>query len=387
MILDYTKGLSRRGHSVGVISPAEKKYIPEHFPVSSSYTMELISDLLDIDIKAFSAIKAKKEIKRFSSCFSPDIYWNHTIGPMEDPFEKNMMESKKPKIISVHSFGDELAKIYTKQILLRVKDKLNIEEDVALLAMERKIEENIEKLVKKRERKALEGADAVIVPTSEAKKRINQYFPEKTVYVVPCGVSVPRSTYQKKDIEKEFPSMKGKKIMLYIGRMACEKNVSLLIESLYEASKKRDDLGLLLIGPGETDDLFLKASALGVEDKVVFAGSRPHHRAVKYYGGADLFLFASESETQGIVIWEAMSSGLPVVVFDLPISSDIYPSGTAFVVDRKEGVRGFSNTILEAISDDEKRSVVVETAKKFIKGHTKESSVIKVEKALKDVLY
>ncbi len=387
VILDYTKGLTHMGHKVGIISPAEKKYIPEHFPVTSSYSVELISNIFDIEMKAFSAIKAKREIVRFSSDFCPDIYWNHSIGPIEDPFEKNMMLSDKPKIVSVHSFGNELAKIYTKNMISRIKEKLYIEEDKALLTMENKIEEKIGQLIEKRTKRALQKADAVVVPTSEAEKRVKKMLPQKPVYVIPCGVSTPISVYRKKDLEKEFHELKDKKILLYVGRLSCEKNVELLIEALYEASKERDDLSLLIIGPGDKQDLLMKADLFGVKHKVVFAGPRDQEETAKYYGGADLFLFASETETQGIVIWEAMVCGLPVVAFDLPISLDIYPPGTAFTVNRKDGVNGFSKAILVAISDDKKRNIISENGRNFAKTHTKENCIIEVEKVLKDVLY
>jgi glycosyltransferase involved in cell wall biosynthesis len=93
--------------------------------------------------------------------------------------------------------------------------------------------------------------------------------------------------------------------------------------------KKRTQIRFVLIGDGDERKSLQKLTReLGIDQQVQFTGSIPHEKVIAYLKAADLFCFASITETQGLVTMEAMAAGLPVVVVDA--------SGTRDVVDHEQ---------------------------------------------------
>lgn len=103
----------------------------------------------------------------------------------------------------------------------------------------------------------------------------------------------------------------------HIGRLAPEKNLLFLTRAVTSFLKARKEAWFLVAGTGplekEMKDYFTKE---GVLDRVRFAGILQGHDLVNAYAAMDVFAFASQSETQGIVLVEAMAAGTPVVAVD-----------------------------------------------------------------------
>ncbi|MCX8053646.1 MAG: glycosyltransferase, partial [Armatimonadetes bacterium] len=106
----------------------------------------------------------------------------------------------------------------------------------------------------------------------------------------------------------------GDFVLLYVGRIAREKNLEMLLRALKILAARRDNIKLLLVGGGpafaETKQLARKR---GLESYVRFLGMLRRDQIDPIYAEADIFVFPSATETQGIAICEAMSAGLPVV--------------------------------------------------------------------------
>jgi len=104
------------------------------------------------------------------------------------------------------------------------------------------------------------------------------------------------------------------KILLTVSRLGQEKNLSFLLKCFARVSIEQPECRLVLVGSGpEKQALQNFCQSLGINEKVIFTGLLPHHDVLKCYAGADLFIFSSLTETQGLVICEAKTSGLPVV--------------------------------------------------------------------------
>jgi glycosyltransferase involved in cell wall biosynthesis len=100
-------------------------------------------------------------------------------------------------------------------------------------------------------------------------------------------------------------------LLLYVGRLAGEKRVDVLIEALRGLSTRRSDIGLVIVGDGrEREPLGRLAQGM---PNVYFAGFQDQPALPKYYGAADLFVLPSVHEPWGLVVNEAMASGLPVI--------------------------------------------------------------------------
>lgn len=90
---------------------------------------------------------------------------------------------------------------------------------------------------------------------------------------------------------------------------------------------------LLVAGDGkERPALEHLARTLGIEERVLFVGEVPHEHIPMFLAGGDLFAYASQSETQGLVTLEALAAGLPAVVVDAPGNRDIVENGTSGIV-------------------------------------------------------
>ena len=100
-----------------------------------------------------------------------------------------------------------------------------------------------------------------------------------------------------------------------MSRLEKEKNTDFLLEGVVEIKKKLGgSFRVLFIGDGsQKQGMQKKVEKLGLQEEVLFTGNIPNEEIKDYLGASDLFLFASRSETQGIVLAEALAAGVPVV--------------------------------------------------------------------------
>ncbi len=157
--------------------------------------------------------------------------------------------------------------------------------------------------------------DLVITPTGVIKEMIQEQGVTKPVIPIPTGVYPER--FQKGDpdfLHKNYGVSRDAHVLLFVGRIGKEKNLSFLLKSFALIAEKIEDVVLVLVGSGpEEEALKLLARDFGVEEKVVFTGKLPPETVAGAYRSADIFVFPSVTETQGIVLVEAMAAGLPVV--------------------------------------------------------------------------
>lgn len=122
-----------------------------------------------------------------------------------------------------------------------------------------------------------------------------------------AGLFAP--SYRDLDFRRQH-NLEGKTAILYVGRLAKEKNISLLFDSFARLNRKyQDRIALIVTGDGpQASELKRNAPA-----NIIFTGYKTRKELSKVYASADVFAFPSITETYGNVIIEAMSSGLPVV--------------------------------------------------------------------------
>ena len=149
-------------------------------------------------------------------------------------------------------------------------------------------------------------AHAVITPTAGMLDVIREMGVQNPV-VIPTSVE-PQVLRSAPAIASPWPP--GTRRLLTVGRLAREKRFDLVLEAL----KQLPDGHLVVLGEGpERGHLLQHAAQLGVESRVTFLGVRPWTEIGAYYRLAELFLFASDTETQGLVLQEAQLMGVPVV--------------------------------------------------------------------------
>lgn len=159
----------------------------------------------------------------------------------------------------------------------------------------------------------------VVVPSQSIKDMLVKSYGDAIashISIVPTGVETAKySQYQHEEARRKMGWPEDRKVLVTIGRLAKEKNFDLLIKAFARLSM--ENLSLVIMGGGdERKNLEALARELGVAERVQFPGLVPFDEVPIYLAAADLFVFASVTETQGLVTLEAMASGLPVAAVD-----------------------------------------------------------------------
>ncbi len=124
----------------------------------------------------------------------------------------------------------------------------------------------------------------------------------------------------------------------------------MLLQAFTLIHEQRPGVRLLLLGRGPYEDaLKAKLAKLGFKDLVILAGSVPHEDVPSYYATADLFVFPSTTETQGLVIIEAMAAGLPVVAVRAPGAVDVLTEGGGVLTENK--TEAFAREVVDILAD------------------------------------
>jgi glycosyltransferase involved in cell wall biosynthesis len=151
-------------------------------------------------------------------------------------------------------------------------------------------------------------------------------------------------------------------VLLYVGRLAKEKNLETLIQMVANIAPAHPRARLWMVGDGPyRDDMRALAARLGVGDRVKFVGAVPRNEVDQYYASADLFTFASVTETQGLVVQEAMQYGLPAVAISGGGASDSIEDGVNGLVC-KNVQEEFSGAVARLLASPEELEKLAEGA-------------------------
>ena len=157
-----------------------------------------------------------------------------------------------------------------------------------------------------------------IVPTKKVYEQKEKYGLGKELRIIPTGIELDR--YYPANLDKERIANLKKElninnefVFLYIGRTSEEKNIPTLLNSYAKANLKNTKFILVGGGP-ELEDLKELAKNLKIDDNVIFTGLVEWKDIPYYYQLGDVFINASQSETQGLTYIEALASGLPLLV-------------------------------------------------------------------------
>lgn len=225
--------------------------------------------------------------------------------------------------------------------------------------------------------------DMVLAPSAGMRQVIKDYGTSTRVEVFPTGLD---EAFFRKDegraaeLRSKFGN--GKRYLLAtVSRLEKEKNYEFLLRGIAELCRKRgNDFQVLIIGGGSRmEELKMLAEDLGISDLVTFLGNVPNQEVKDFLTASDLFLFASRSETQGIVLAEAMAAGDPVVAVHAVGSDDIVEDGVnGFLTEEDESA--WADRVTEAL--DEKRLEKMGAAAALSAGNYRSSRLARYEEML-----
>lgn len=175
-------------------------------------------------------------------------------------------------------------------------------------------------------------ATELIVPTTKTYKLFKEKYQfKKNIHIIPTGIEVERFYQEKINheelalLEKSLNLTKKDFIILFIGRLAEEKNIEFLINAHNTITRKYQNIKLLIVGDGPDKEKYIELSKkLNIANKVIFTGKVAWDEIPYYYHCADIFATASKTETQGLTIIESMASSVvPVCINDEAFTSMI----------------------------------------------------------------
>ena len=201
-------------------------------------------------------------------------------------------------------------------------------------------------------------SDGIIAPSYKIKKFLREYGVKKTIYILPPGVDInlfKQSPEERKNLREKLKISSETKLLLFVGRMGEEKNIEFLLSTLQEILTKNEiPVNLLIVGDGPYLKKLCQISRnLRIDSFVKFTGSVLYQDIPKYYQASDIFVFSSLTDTQGIVILEAMSTGLPVVALkDNAFKKIIINDKNGFLIDSKLGQKMFAKKVLTLLKNN-----------------------------------
>lgn len=181
-----------------------------------------------------------------------------------------------------------------------------------------------DKAVPKLLNKCFTKTDALIVPTQKMHDYVKDdpIFSDKiNMKIIPTGIDFGElQTYEGSTVtetRKELGIPADAKMLLFLGRISQEKNLTELLDYFKAYISKHDDVYLVTVGSGPySDTLRSKVIHMGLSNRVIVHDGVPHSTIRKYYDAADVFASASMSETQGLTFYEALYCGVPVIAKD-----------------------------------------------------------------------
>ena len=196
-------------------------------------------------------------------------------------------------------------------------------------------------------------AHLVIAPTRGLKEILMQRGVRTRIEVIPTGVEMEEEGKMASTLEDlEIPV--SARILLYVGRLAKEKNLGFLLSAFSRLAFEFPDCYLILVGDGdERTRLEAWVKKRGLQAQIRFMGARPRNQLGRFYRRAHLLLFPSLSEAQGLVVAESMAQGLPVVALRSFAAEDLIEDGMNGYL--AEGLDMFLDRVRDLLLHEEKR--------------------------------
>jgi 1,2-diacylglycerol 3-alpha-glucosyltransferase len=193
-------------------------------------------------------------------------------------------------------------------------------------------------------------ADLVLAPSDFVARRLRSLGVRRPVEVLPTGIDLERfRPGEQAEARQALGLDTTEPVLLYVGRLDREKNLEFLLSAVARVGIPR--ARLLLVGRGtQAAALRRVAAARGLGDRVEFRGGAPPDDLPRYYRAADVFVFASTTETQGLAVLEAMACGLPVVAVRASGVEEVVGEGVSGLLV-PEDAAAFAGAVTQVLGD------------------------------------
>ena len=351
-IVLFRQGLMDAGHNVHIIAPEYKGYQDEE-PYVFRFPALDMSDQVNLSLVISSKAAMTPTVRGVKPAL---IHSQHPVwmGDLAAIFARDM---NLPLVFTFHTRYDMYARQYVP-----------IAPKLASMVTEEIVKFYLEKCAH------------VVAPTPSIRDFIRrQYAPDAPVTVVPTPVDLG----QYHDLEprrvRAALGLEQAELLLYVGRLAEEKNLDFLLQAFTRIVTRRPQARLLLVGKGPHEHSLQRlAQKLELGERVIFTGAIPYSQVPHYAAAADVFVFSSLADTQGLVLIEVMAAGTPVVALEAPGPVDVLAGGGGVLVPVQEDADTFAETVLGLLADEPRRRAMGEQAMRAVRRYTIPSTVARL---------
>lgn len=207
--------------------------------------------------------------------------------------------------------------------------------------------------------------DLVIAPSPGMREVLNGFGVDAPIDVVPNGVDIQPFRQAASPLDRsEFGFSPDQVLLIYVGRLGPEKNLSFLLRSFAGSAKAYDNIGLILVGDGpERDNLQDQVRYMKIDKRVCFTGSVAYEQMPRYLCMADAFVTASVTEVHPLSVIEAMAAGLPVLGIQSPGVGDTVEDGLTGLIAEEEDLAIFTAKMVRLITEHQQRGEMGQRAR------------------------
>ncbi len=202
-------------------------------------------------------------------------------------------------------------------------------------------------------RKECDGVSAVIAPSSAMKQALLTYGVSSPIHIIPTGLRLADfSNCDGPSFRARHGIAPERPVMAYVGRVAFEKNLDFLLRVTEQVRRDLPDMLFVIAGEGPARTSLERAvTKRGLTNNVRFVGYLERKTELPAcYCAADVFVFASKTETQGLVLLEAMALGVPVVGLAEMGTKDVLQEGAGCRI-APDDVAGFARVLTQLLAD------------------------------------
>ncbi|HAS00156.1 MAG: Glycosyl transferase group 1 [Candidatus Moranbacteria bacterium GW2011_GWC2_37_73] len=341
-IESFRREFEKLGHTVYIFAPEFKGYVDENKNVFRYPAL----DLKFKNIRFPIAISYSYRIDRILSKLEIDVI--HSQHPNLLGWQAKRWAKKKnvPLVFTWHTLYDQYAH-FAPLVPRRLAAWWTIKNAVGYANV----------------------SDQIITPTPSVTEIIRSWgVKNKKIESIPSGVE--ESEFENAEgieIRKKLEIASDETVLFFIGRITAEKNLTFLMNAVAKVLLKNKKVKFLVCGGGDYISVMQKiALENGVSDQVIFTGLIANNDRKNYFAAADIFVHASKSETQGMILTEAMYMGVPIVAVSATGVKDLITNQINGLLVKENEV-DFANAVERLINDNDIRRKFSENAKKIAK--------------------
>ena len=337
-IESFTKEFRKRGHRVVIVAPEYENSSED-----------------ELDVVRVPALK-----NFYGSKFSLKLPYDGLFSGALGDFKPDIVHAHHPFLV-----GDTALRLaYALKIPLVFTHHSLYEENVG-------DSETIKKFVTELATGYANSCDYVIAPSESVAEMLKERGVKTQIAVIPTGLQLNQYKGTSENFRTESKIPKDAFVVGYVGRLSPEKNLPFLARAVAAFLKKEKEAIFLVVGSGPSEaELLSSLKDLKVEGQLRLTGELKGEKLIRAFQAIDVFAFSSHSETQGMVLSEAMAAGTPVVGVDAPGVRDIIADKINGRLVSVESEEEFSEALtwVRTRSPDERKKLIAaakETAGDF----------------------